>query len=406
MTRLLCSLILIHSCCLYLLIPQVTAAEYGAIASLRFRETYDDNVFFEKVDDFEHRITPSLALAAVTENSSLQAGASVDIIDYQRHDELDTVDQYYQILAGLSPSPRLLLDVTGTYVRDTTFRSALEETGIIADRGKREQATVSPMATFQLTPRDQLQLFYKLNNTQYEDERTRDYVDHDLRLSWRHALRNERTNVVIILGGSDTDYDDTINNPGEKLKQRTVGGVVGFDHQLSDTSTFRLVAGPRYTTSEFRGSERDDEKSVGFLGDAVLTWRSERTTVSMRANQGYVPSTLGTNMNRTLVNLTVGYRLTERLGCRLSGFYRYSKSDDAEDEFKNRAFAVQPVLNYQLPWNMNLRLGYSYTWAEREDEVANEKDTRNRVFLELRWVIHRPEWRIRQPSPLVEWPWR
>ena len=122
MTRLFCSIILIHLCLLYITVVQVTAAEYGAIASLRFRETYDDNVYFERVDDFEHRITPSLELAAVTENSSLQAGASVDIIDYQDHDELDTVDQFYQVLAGLSPSPRLLLDVTGTYVRDHTFR--------------------------------------------------------------------------------------------------------------------------------------------------------------------------------------------------------------------------------------------------------------------------------------------
>ena len=404
MTRLLCFIILIHSCCLYLLILPVRAAEYGVAASLRFREGYDDNVFFKDVSDFAYEITPSLALAAVTENSSLQAGASLDIIDYQRHDELDTVDQYYQILAGLSPSPRLLLDVTGTYVLDHTFRSALEETGIIADRDKREQATVSPMATFRLTPLDQLELFYGLNNTEFDDERTRDYLDHDLRLSWRHALKNEQTNVVLVVGGSQTDYDNTIDNPGEKLKQRTVGGVVGFDHQLSETSTLRLVAGPRYTTSEFRGSERDDKQTVGFLGDAVLTWRSERTTVSMKANQGYVPSTRGENVTRTRVDLGVGYRLTERLGCRLSGYYRYSETDDEETKSKNQAFALQPEVVYQLPWPIKLRLAYSYTWTE--DKVANNTDDRNVVFLEIRWLIHKPEWKVRQPRPLVRWPWR
>jgi len=404
MTRLLCFIILIHSCCLYLLIPPVRAAEYGVTASLKFREGYDDNVFFKGVSDFAHEITPSLALAAVTENSSLQAGASLDITDYQRHDELDTVDQYYQILAGLSPTPRLLLDLTGTYVLDHTFRSALEETGIIADRDKRKKATVSPMATFRLAPRDQLQLFYGLSSTQFEDDRTADYVDHDLRLSWRHALRNERTNVVLILGGSDTDYGDTINNPGEKLRQRSVGGVMGFDHQLSETSTLRLVAGPRYTNSEFRGSEKDDEQSVGFLGDAVLTWRSERTTVSMKANQGYVPSTRGENVNRSRVNLDLGYRLTERLGCRLSGYYRYSETENEETTIKSQAFAVQPEVVYQLPWPIKLRLAYSYTWTE--DKVANNTDDRNVVFLEIRWLIHKPEWKVRQPRALVRWPWR
>ena len=93
MTRLSCSIILIHLCLLYITVVQVTAAEYGAIASLRFRETYDDNVFFEGIEDFEHIITPSLALAAVKENTSLKDGASHDIIDYQRHNEQEAENQ-------------------------------------------------------------------------------------------------------------------------------------------------------------------------------------------------------------------------------------------------------------------------------------------------------------------------
>jgi len=404
MIRLLCFSILIHLCLLYITVVQGSAAEYGLTANLRFRETYNDNVFYKGIQDFEHRITPSLAFAAVTDRAEVQAAASLDMSFYQKNDEFNTVDQYYQLLADVLPSDRLQLAVTGTYVRDQTVYAELAQTGILTDRNTRKQATLAPAATYWFTARDRLQFIYGLNDTQFSDENIRDYLSNDLRISWIHDLKNERTNLVFLIGINQTNYSDTENTPDEKLTQRTVGAVAGFDHQLSETATFRLVAGPRYTNSDFRGSDRDDEQNASLVGDAQFTWHSERTTLSMQVNQGYVPSTAGQNVNRTRVDLGLAYRLTERLGCSLSGHYRFSETDGEETTSKNQAFTVQPQMNYSLSQRMNLRLVYSYGWTE--NKITNNTEEQNRLILEFRWLIHKPEWKIRKPQPQVKWPWR
>jgi hypothetical protein len=52
-----------------------------------------------------------------------------------------------------------------------------------------------------------------------------------------------------------------------------------------------------------------------------------------------------------------------------------------------------------------LSLGYSYTNTDQKGARIVD-DNRNRVFLQLNWLIHRPEWRVKEPKPLVKWPHR
>ena len=404
MARFLFSIILIHLCLCYVLVSQIGAADNGVTASAFYRGTYDDNLFFRGVSDFVHLVTPSLAVGRVTEQSEIQVAADLDFFFYDKFDQLNTVDQFYQLLGGVSASPRLRLDLIGTYVKDTTFASALEQTGIVTDRNDRTTGTINPMVTFGWTARDRSQLSYVFNSTQYEGDRFRDYLLHDLGLDWIHDLKNERTSIVFLAGGNQTKYSGLPSDDFSDLIQRTLRVLIGFDHLLSETATVRLRAGTRYTDTEFLDSNREDKESTGFLGDFELAWRSERAQILLGVNQNFVPSTLGENVNRTRVDLALGYSLTERLDCRLSGNYRYSDTDNAEEPTRDQAYAIRPRIIYQLPWNMDLRLAYSYTWAE--NIITDETDERQRVFLELRWEIHRPEWRIRRPRPLVKWQWR
>jgi hypothetical protein len=50
-------------------------------------------------------------------------------------------------------------------------------------------------------------------------------------------------------------------------------------------------------------------------------------------------------------------------------------------------------------------LAYSYTKTDQESDSVVDDET-NRVFLQLRWIIHEPEWRVRPPKTLVTWPHR
>ena len=210
--------------------------------------------------------------------------------------------------------------------------------------------------------------------------------------------------MTLAVGAAQTDYSESTNRPGEELRQRSVGSVVGFDHQLSESLTLKLFAGPRYTNSDFRGSEREDKESTGLIADIELAYRSERTIVFIRGNQGFVPSTLGENVNRARVDLGLIYAFTEEFDCSMYSGYRYSESDDAGTPSRNQAFTLRPRMDYRLLPNLDLRLEYRYSWTE--NKISDERETRNRISLELRWLIHRTEWRIRRPRDLIKWPFR
>ena len=169
------SWILFCVCLGYLMVLPVGAAEYVITPSVKLRETYDDNVYFRDVDDFEHLISPALKVDARTETAEWQATCAWDISEYQEHDELDSVDQAYRLSGTVSPGTLLQLNISGKYVRDYTFVSTLEESGLVAERSGRNSATVRPGATFILDPRNTLQFSYEFNKTQYEIESYPDY---------------------------------------------------------------------------------------------------------------------------------------------------------------------------------------------------------------------------------------
>ena len=379
-------------------IPVSADQQHGITASLELRETYDDNVQFRGDDDFIHKISPSIALSAVSELTELQFSTEIDIIEYQNNGNLSSVDQYYQALGGLKLEERVELDLAASYVKDTTFSSELEETGIVVRATDRTAAAVNPVATFWLRPRDRMQLYYRYEDTSYDSDNFRDYTVHTLRSAWLHELKDEKTTLGFIVGASRVDFGDTVDNPNEDRTDDTIGAGVQVDHWFSERFIVNLKAGVRRTKSDIDGG--DNNTDTGFVGDLAARWISERSSLSARVNHNVVPSAAGQLVNRTRVNLGLDYRFTEKFRGNLTGRYRRSESLDGNESINT--FGVGPSLRYQLSRNLGLSLTYSYTKTDQD----RDDDERNRIFLQLRWLIHRPEWRVKEPRPLVKWPHR
>ena len=136
------------------------------------------------------------------------------------------------------------------------------------------------------------------------------------------------------------------------------------------------------------------------MGDLAANWISERSRLLARVNHNVVPSAAGQLVNRTLVNLGLDYRFTEKFRGNLTG--RYRRSESLDDNETVNTFNVRPSLRYQFNRNLGLSLTYSYTKTDQD----RDDDERNRISLQLRWLIHQPEWRVKEPKPLVQWPHR
>jgi hypothetical protein len=366
--------------------------------------TYTDNTQFTGEDDYILKVSPSIELSAVTEVTQMQVAADLDIREYKNNDDLNSVDQYYQVLGGVALEERVEINIVGTHLRDHTFQSELEETGIVIKQTSRNRTTISPIGTFWLAPRDRMQLTYHYGDTNFSSDDRRDYTNHDLRLGWLHDLQNERTTLGFLVGANRTEYGDDIDNPNQDITYDGVGAGVMLDHMFSETFIMNLKAGARYTESKTTGGgDNDTTSDTNFVGEASVRWIFERSTLSALVNQQVVPSSAGEAVARTKANLGLGYRFTEKFGCNLSGYYR--RSDPLRGGQTVETFAGRAGLGYRLTQNLRLSLAYSYTKTDQESDSVVDDET-NRVFLQLRWIIHEPEWRVRPPKTLVRWPHR
>ena len=392
--------------CLYnpWVVPAHAVFEHGATASLVLGRTYTHNTQFTGEDDYILKISPSIALSAVTEVTQMQVAADLDIREYKNNDDLSSVDQYYQVLGGVALEERVELDIVGTHLRDHTFQSELEDTGIVIEQTSRNQTAINPIGTFWVAPRDRMQLTYTYGDTNFNSDDRRDYTWHDLRLGWLHDLQNERTTLGFLVGVRRTEYGDNIDNPNENVDYDGVGAGVMLDHMFSETFIMNLKAGATYTESETKGGGDDDTTSdTNFVGEASVRWIFERSTLSALVNQQVVPSSGGENVARTRANLGLGYRFTEKFGSNLRGYYR--RSDPLRGGQTVETFGGRVGLTYIFTENLGLSLDYSYAKTDQDSDSVVDDET-NRVFLQLRWLIHRPEWRVKPPKPLVRWPHR
>ena len=400
------SFILIKACLFNAwVVPAHADAEHDATASVALRGTYTDNVQFTGKDDYVLKIAPSIALSAVTEVTQMQVAADLDIREYKNNDDLNSVDQYYQVLGGVALEERVEIDIVGTHLRDHTFQSELEDTGIVIEQTSRNRTTISPIGTFWLAPRDRMQLTYEYGDTNFSSDDRRDYTYHDLRLGWLHDLQNERTTLGFLVGANRTEYGDNIDNPNEDVTYDGVGAGVMLDHMFSETFIMNLKAGARYTESKTTGGgDNDTTSDTNFVGEASVRWIFERSTLSALVNQQVVPSSAGEAVARTRADLGLGYRFTEKFGSNLNGYYRRSDPLTGEEQTV-QTFGGRVGLTYRFTENLGLSLDYSYTKTDQESDSVVDDET-NRVFLKLRWVIHKPEWRVKPPKPLVRWPHR
>jgi hypothetical protein len=167
-----------------------------------------------------------------------------------------------------------------------------------------------------------------------------------------------------------------------------------------------LKAGATYTESETKGGGDDDTTSdTNFVGEASARWIFERSTLSALVNQQVVPSSAGENIARTRADVRLGYRFTEKFGSNLSGHYRRSDPLRGDEGETVETYGGRAGLTYSLTENLGISLSYSYIKTDQKSVTVVDDET-NRVFLQLRWLIHRPEWRVKPPKPLVRWPHR
>jgi opacity protein-like surface antigen len=366
----------------WLLVTDATAAEYVVTPSLKLQGTYDDNVYFKEVDDFEVRATPGLEIEARKDTAELKVTGVVDISEYLKHDEFSTVEQDYGLSGMVFLTPTLRVSCDGRYVNDYTFRSALEESGLLAERSERKKASFTPGVFIVMDARNRLELGYDFERTEYSFEGYSDYWMQGVTGAWVHDLTEETVSLSLVAGGYLVDFDLDQND----LRQYTYFSLAGAEYRLTESLKIKFNGGIRHTKSESRQyGDTERQRNSGFVGGGSVDWRGERMGFLAGFRRDLSPSIDSEIIIRNRGYADLFYRFTEKLRGQLKANYFRSKTEDVVEEQKRHTFSVAPLLSYKLREEIRLQLGYRYTATE--NEVTNRSKDRNRVFLglEMSW---------------------
>ncbi|WP_045216504.1 outer membrane beta-barrel protein [Desulfonatronovibrio magnus] len=355
------------------------AGDWTITPEISLTETYDDNLMFKDISDFEHRITPALRAQMKSERSRLDIGARADVIRLYEYDEFNRDNQNYFIGGEYDLTERLTLKMGGRFRVDYAFDTELEESGIVADKSRRTQFHVLPGVTCLIDEKNRINmdLWYTQRDNKAEDKA--DFWTTGGNVFWSRMLRDERTSILAGIGVEHVDFDYKASQG-----QHTVYSLsTGFNWDLNQRISMSIKAGPSWTVSRFeRQGERKSKDEPGFMLDSGLNWKiMEKTALVVGYNHGQYQSIYAENNIRDRFHAGLSHRLTERLSMSLDGTYIHTRTQGLVRREKVHSWQAGLSASYNIRENVLFTMGYRY--RENRDRILKTREDGNRVYVQL-----------------------
>ncbi len=348
-------------------------------AGVRAQTTYNDNVHLRDEEDLEHLVQPSFGLEYGLENWTLFGEAKFSVYRYDTLDVLDHEDFDLTLGGEYNPTERFGLSLEGSYRKDHTFESVMEESGDIGTFSVRETFSATPSAMWTVTEKNQLTLSVPVTFVEYGKPDNPDAEVYGANLYWRHLLDDERTSILGYVDYTNRYFDTSTGD----INQDVYTLMGGMGYQLTEVLSLEAMAGAGYMESVLTRTGfpdlKTDETFFSFDLSATCTW--DRWTFTLSGDRQQSPNTSGESNIRTRVRFDGSYQFTERFNSSL-GMGAYENVTESIDSTTERVtYYVSPSMNYRLTEDLSLRLQYRY-W-ETENRDTKQVDQQNRVTLGL-----------------------
>jgi hypothetical protein len=373
-------------------------AEKMITTSLSAGQMYDDNINLQstdKHDDYISIIRASGSLDYKTERADIKGRVNLNIWRYNEEDELNTVDQIYNLDTRFSSSERLSFGMLGKYIKDTTLETELTETGVGLVRSVRKNYFLSPSATYNLSERDTLSLSPFYTSSNYESDTYNDYWVSGATANYKHLFKDARLTLIAQAGYNyvkikPKEYEDGFFTYFSEGRYHTCQFYGGVSYLLSETLTMNILLGVSYTDSIMKrkttlfgiypvSETEDSDKTFGWVGDASLSKTLEKGSVTVGARRELSPSGLGELLETNRLYVFYINKFTERLQGELNASYYRGKG---LGEIKTyHTWNIIPALHYYIKKSLTVDLNYSYTYYE-----SDTHSERNTVFLGITYL--------------------
>jgi hypothetical protein len=153
----------------------------------------------------------------------------------------------------------------------------------------------------------------------------------------------------------------------------------GLETQLNPRLTMGFDAGFNVADIERDSPERDDT-AIGFNGGLHFNYQlAADTQISLVADQGFEPSSLGELQNRTTIGLSIGHSINSRSRFTLSTSYSRQVSADNSNDTDRQLFVLGPSYSIDLTPDWRARMGYTLRLRDEDADLA----VSNNFFLTL-----------------------
>lgn len=358
---------------------------------------YGDNLYSEaddKASDGSMVLSSQARVSNDTERLKFQLAGELSGTVYGRYDDLNNLDWRVKNNVTWLAGERTSLSSNINVGEDSSIDRYLSETGTLLDTRKNRTLRWSGSVSHFLGERLTGFLGVDLadENLETGDDNGRDYSMNSYGLS--SGLRfqaDEQTRLSAVLGYGYYDY--------ETSDVDQISAVAGVERSLSERLSCGLTAGALYTAYTYEVLEwRDNlnwtepplivtvektDRSWGFTGGANLSYRDDERTFRISVEEKSQPSTSeGRSLEVTSVNLGYQGKIDENLGYRVSGSYRFNRSDDPDldSPLRTRTWQVSPALDYTI--GDNLLIQGVYTFTEYREKPENIQRNVFRVMCE------------------------
>lgn len=357
------------------------------LPSIDISETYNDNVFFSRVQDkgdFVTRITPQFTGDFRTELLRLNCLASLSFLEYQEESSLDDVNQKYRLSGRYRVTERDSITGKFFFIGDTT----LEENEITVDLGEgAETSEVSFVTTlsdrkwyesnigynYRINELNDVRLSYIYSAIQYQDENDSDFSLNRLVLSLKRKLLTQQD--YLKFQSSYVRRNTEINSVDNYQLS------IGWNHIYPGRWELKNFFGVRYTDIQASG-DREDFTGWGGIADISVKKFGEIYQGAVGYRRNLRNSSSGNIIEVDRLYCTLSKYITPRFIFTFEGNF-YFTQEEGEEKGDTWFFELNPHFQYYLTENHYFAIGYSYTEEYDKSFGGNRDLKRNKFWISL-----------------------
>ncbi|MFZ5448952.1 MAG: hypothetical protein ACOZFS_09995 [Thermodesulfobacteriota bacterium] len=352
-------------------VNMVRAADWSFIPTITQRSEFNSNLYYapsNPISDYILSLKPEADFNYTTEITQLQGRLGLLGMHYITHDNLDHIDQNYEINGRYQATPKIGLSLNSSYINDTTLIQELLTSGLVIGRTQRQSFYVGPGVTYNLTERLSATGSYSFNRVLYQAPQYTNYTDHQAGLKFAYLLKNEKTTLI-----SNNIVRETLYGGGNNYK--SIGIYVGLLHKFSERFDVNVLSGANINFYSFNTQVLDFSQFPYFVRIKTQRLNSNGVTPYVGASASYrwtnlsltggasidqTPSAYGAIYQVSRVFATLNYDFTERLSGFVSGSFSLSNQSSQILASEYNYYNVSPGLTYQITEKFSTSAGYNY----------------------------------------------